>query len=616
MNPALALCVSCGLLAALAAPAAALDAHILTSAAPTRAAAQAATELSDYLGRMTGTTVPIIRGGGATPAAGTAILVGDSDRARALGFSSEDLAPEQIRVKTGDGWVLVMGADRGPTGRELNGTLWAAYELLERLGVRWLWPGPLGEVVPHAPDLTIPPLDVDFTPPIIQRHIRNIRYNERVQRGLDSLGFTREQFEALYEDGPAWFTRQRLGTQGRFSYGHAFGHWWDTYSRDHPDWFALQPDGTRNQGNIGNRSRLCVSNPEVIARAAEEACERLAADPDLFCASISPNDGGRATFCLCDNCRAWDPPEAELVRVWHPTDRDFMVPSLTDRYVRFYSEVAKIVAERFPDRYLGAYAYSAYRLPPVREKLHPNVFIGFVGLGYLNEEARQRDLATWDAWTQAAERFFLRPNLLMGGMGYPALYPRRLVADLKHCFDTGMRVTDFDCCYQHWALQGLNYYVLARFLWDPEIDVDAVITDYCAAGWGPAAAPIREYFDRLEKLIDRVALEGADQGRRDTPEVLPGYYTDEFLAGCRECLEHARELAAGDETILARIAFLETGLDYTRLNRDRILTRAALRAGTGDRAAAEEAQKALDDYYRRMGITWAVNSAYLRFYGF
>ena len=142
--------------------------------------------------------------------------------------------------------------------------------------------------------------------------------------------------------------------------------------------------------------------------------------------------------------------------------------SLTDRYVRFYNAVAEIVAKELPDRKLGAYAYSAYRLPPLHVTLAPNVFIGYVGFTYLNEAEREVARQTWEAWGKAAPGgLFLRPNLFMTGMGFPVFYPHRLGEDLKRCAATGMKVTDFDTCYNHWALGGINYYVTARLIWDP-----------------------------------------------------------------------------------------------------------------------------------------------------
>ncbi|HOX04734.1 MAG TPA: DUF4838 domain-containing protein [Candidatus Paceibacterota bacterium] len=81
---------------------------------------------------------------------------------------------------------------------------------------------------------------------------------------------------------------------------------------------------------------------------------------------------------------------------------------LSDRYVRFYSEVAAIVAREVPGRSLDAYAYSVYRLPPLREKLHPNVILGFVGFSYLNESYREQSREAWQRWSEMASRMLLR----------------------------------------------------------------------------------------------------------------------------------------------------------------------------------------------------------------
>ncbi|MFQ5811307.1 MAG: DUF4838 domain-containing protein, partial [Armatimonadota bacterium] len=83
-----------------------------------------------------------------------------------------------------------------------------------------------------------------------------------------------------------------------------------------------------------------------------------------------------------------------------------------------------------------------------------------------------------------ADRLFLRPNLLHSGKGFPVLFPHKLAKDLRYCAKTGMIVTDFDSCCHHWATNGLNYYVLAKLLWDPEAKVDKLIADYCRAGSG------------------------------------------------------------------------------------------------------------------------------------
>lgn len=592
---------------------------IVLSKQATPAAKMAATELQWHLRQMSGAEVPIAYDDNPPP--GTHILVGDSALTAAHGLDSAQFALEQIVLRVVGSDLIVMGDDAKPSGSQLMGTYLAACELLERvLGVRWLWPGELGTVIPKRSTVTVPSdLSVDFTPPVIRRGIRNIQYNERVQRGLDKLGFTREQFEAVHAAGADWFRRHRIGGSFNGSYGHAFGTWWEQYGAAHPDWFALQPDGTRDQSKSPDRARLCVSNPELIAEIARVKIAELSANPDLDCVSISPNDGGSTTFCTCERCEAWDHPDGPIIQIYWPDapDRRRDHVSLSDRYFKFYSAIAEIVAREHPNRMLGAYAYSAYRTVPIAAPVHPNLLVGFVGLNYMNAEQGEADLQMWRGWLEKANHLFLRPNLLGGGMGWPVNFARRLGQDMKQFIAGGLTVTDFDCCYQHWAQKGLTYYVLAEVLWNPQVDVDELIRDYCQAGWGSAAAEIEQYFLALERKTDEIYHSSSYAGRKDTPEVIAAFYTDEFLNECQGYLDAARQKAAGDQTVLARIDFLQPAVTYARLNRDWRLAQAAVRAGEeGARERYQAAEAAKEKFFQELGISWSINTPYLKFYGF
>ena len=586
---------------------------------PTRAARLAASELQSWLRKVSDATVPILPESQITENTGkTLIFVGDTNQTQALGLNSEDFGLEEFRIRTFPGALVLMGDDQRANGMELSGTLWAVETFAEQfLGVRLLWPGPLGEVVPKQETVELDNINLRHVPSLRQRKIRNIGYNQRVQQGLDDLGWSAEEFKTHHGDSRQWFRFHRIGGSFKGNYGHAFGKYWERFHEDHPDWFALQPDGTRDNSRAsdGDRARLCVSNRGLIEQVAKDRIAELRERPTWDTISISPNDGGRATFCLCESCEAWDAPEGEMIEIWGP-DGPISHVSLTDRYVKFYSAVAEIVAEEFPDRYLGAYAYSAYALPPVHAKLHPNIITGFVGFSYLNEEARQKARESWLKWSQAAKQLFLRPNLLMAGMGFPTVYVHRLAEDLRFCAENGMLFTDFDCCYQHWATDGLNYYVLAKLLSDPGADVHAIIADYCQAGFGPAAENIMKYFRQLEDMTTDLANSNEYEGRKKNPEALAQCYTDEFLANCHALLDEA-DHKADDETVRQRIAFLRKALEYARIRRDWTLARAQARQD--DREAAQrvksiEAER--DAWYQKLGISWALNAAYLRFYGY
>ncbi|MFW5867196.1 MAG: DUF4838 domain-containing protein, partial [Armatimonadota bacterium] len=51
-----------------------------------------------------------------------------------------------------------------------------------------------------------------------------------------------------------------------------------------------------------------------------------------------------------------------------------------------------------------------------------------------------------------------------------------------------------------WGNVGLNFYLAAKMMWDVDTDVHAVLEDYFAGMYGPAFAPMREYFETLRDI--------------------------------------------------------------------------------------------------------------------
>jgi hypothetical protein len=591
------------------------QAVIVTADQPSSAAREAAKVIQANLKRMSGAELPIIaegklkarRQGENLQADGAQaqsfILVGQSKLAAEYGIDSSKLPYEGYQIKTAGNVLLVAGRDSRENGLALTGTRHGAYTLLEQLGFRWLWPGDVGTVVPHNNTVAVAPTDFTDAPALRQRRLRNSvaggaekfspamaggdektkttgpvkLESPRFQAALDTMGFSAETYLKDYESSVDWFVEMGLGSSYELKYTHAYGKLYERFGKTHPEWFALQANGLRTQ--FPSRERLCVSNQGLIEQIAQDKIAELKADPLLDCASISPNDGGSHNFfCMCENCRKLDPTGGPLIRIMYaigPVRQYVDYPSLSDRMVRFYTGIGDIVAKALPDRMVGAYAYSTYRSPPLEAKLAPNVLIGFVGLSYFNEPQRQTDLKRWDAWSRVAHQIFLRPNALLAANGLPAVFTHKLASDIKHCYQSGMIATDFDSIQHHWASRGLNTYVLAKLLWDPSRDVDAIIDDYCQKGFGPAAKPIRSYFDALEKLTDTMAASHAPAGEKDLRDeendwapVRGGFeakfFTPEVTAHLGDLLEQARQASAGDKTILARIDFLAIGLRYAQ----------------------------------------------------
>ncbi len=211
--------------------------------------------------------------------------------------------------------------------------------------------------------------------------------------------------------------------------------------------------------------------------------------------------------------------------------------SLTDRMVKFWNQLALQVSAERPDTRFVVYAYSAYAAPPVRETLDSRIAVGFVSGTYDDDAARRQALADWDAWNKQIQQLYWRPNFLLYGSreGVPAVYIHKLAEDLRGLTDGGLQGADFDSIVHHWATEGINYYVLARLLWDPQQNVNVILQDYCDRGFGPSGDLVKQYFLRIEQITNQVA---ASSGNKLAP------YTSEVCAELRSCWKKPRRWLA------------------------------------------------------------------------
>ena len=482
------------------------------------------------------------------------ILVGESEVAGRLDLTSEGLGPGGIVLKTRGNVLALFGPEAESDGA---GTRHAVVEFLETLGVRYLWPGETGRVLPKSDTITAGPLDVRFTPPIGQRRIRVAGMRERSLSGLARLQLARDEWDEAagqaraMEADAGWTAWQRLGGNIGIGGGHAgagLRGGWDEHGEHHPEWFALQADGTRNQGGTGDRWRLCKSNPELIEFVAAGIIERLDENPNLTCVSLCPNDGGYSSHCLCEGCKRLDPPEAPEVRflvfeqVGKSRRHEIQYPALTDRMVWYWNQVAERVTEVHPHVLFQAEAYSLWSKPPVRERLHPNLVVRYV----------PSETEGWEGWQRAgAKRIYWRPNILLAGRrdGMLHVMVDQLAETMQFMADRGMLATDFDSILHHWSVHGLNYYAAARLNWNPHLTADEILDSYCRPGFGEAAEWVRRYFLEVQRIT-------AEEERT---------YDAGALGRLRGLLDGAGRAAAADADVQARIAFLRMGLNFTEL---------------------------------------------------
>ncbi len=542
---------------------------------------RAAGELAGYIEKTTGARPDIIEGK-PDPVPEHAVWVGCQPVLKTL-FPSIDLDfehPEAILIAANENHLVIAGRDRWDpdhlvaevrderiVGKQQEyGTVNAVYTFLQKyLGVRWLWPGELGEDIVEKDTVALAPFEYRYHPQIRARggvfHFSSLG-NRGYGRSHDWSRRQRLQLDSLHQPG-----------------GHAFGDWWTRFHAQHPDYFALQPDGTRSGFPRPKYAKLCQSNPAVWEQWLDDVEAQLKKDPTQTVFSGAPNDSWLSGHCVCETCSAWDHPDGEP-RMFHWKGMHREHVALSDRHVTFANRLARRLKDRYPHRdyHVLMPAYGHSRPVPVEAVPADNVIISsvanFFGRTHLKDRGSTRGTThreQFAGWGNVARHLMWRPNTGSPAgwqQGLPDLSVGQTIEDLKFVAEHHGIGIFIDSVWEHWATQGPQYYVMAQLTWDPRRDGRAVLDDYYHRGFGPAAEEVKACFARLERAREAF---GDEYGYGAAVSDLPGLYTDELLA---EADAHLRRAAAGlddgPDRYRRRVEFVRAGLTYTKLQVENI----------------------------------------------
>jgi len=590
------------------------------------------------------------------------IFVGATRTATAAGLPVGKLAGEEHVVKTVGNGLYLFGGDGDTTYDEvfryndsgdswdvaMRGTLYAVYDFLENeMGVKWLWPGETGEVVPKRAALKVGGIYRRAREPLESRFFHGKKCKVKT-------GFTSDEAaERFYHGQRKFLLRQRHGTKRKFAANHSFQTWWKQYGKEHPEYFNMLPNGKRMPHRAPQLCTMCVSEPGVWNRRVDEWCEwwKKAAKerhPPYPWVNCCDNDG--TALCTCPRCRSWDGPDPRFEKsdYWNGNvAKDFdekylgkkltglglsngsrwTIPryamwsdekaaSVSDRYVRFYNEVAALARRYCPEAKAVGYAYVNYIDPPLKTRVGPDTVIIFVPRSYFpyDEVESANFRRQWGGWHRmGAERMVLRPNYMLAGGNHPIDTARRIVDDFAFAYTNGMIICQQDSITGAWSAQAMHLYALSRMMRDPLRGYEKAREDMLA-GFGAAAPAVNRYFDRIEANSARWTYESYramglknitgnlnDVGGsfRNPNAILADFFDEEFFKDGYEFLDEGIQSAAGDEEVVARIEFLRKGLRDTELGRNCRIAQKASDADPDDKAkkaAYDAAFKALVDY--------------------
>lgn len=557
---------------------------------PTPTAQYAADELVKHVKKATGVLLKTVNESQLTEDLHTRVYIGETSSALLHGIDAKSLPRETFVMRSVGNDLFIVGKEElGDPMDEKNpyvGTLFGVYELLEEyLGIRWLWPGELGTYVPKKSTIDIGSVNQMHAPSL---NFRRMRWHiiGRVARGGElsnedaRYGFSADVALSYGREVGILFRRNRLGgLDSKLPSGHTAIGWWDKYSKEHPEWFALRTDGVRGNPRPDRKIQqvpLCVSNEEV----QDFIISQWNGKSTLV---VGPID--QVGRCSCHKCRAWDgpqpidPPWFAKLMYTNPPKNDVFYGQTSDRYARFWKILQEKARKRNPDVILSvSFLYeNEFTAPLTGIKLNKNISGEFVQwrdphLRYfpMPEEALDWIKEQWLGWKATGMRMSYRPNYMHDGYVLPHFDTRQSGEFFKFAFENGMEGAEFDSYTGQWATQGLKLYLHMRLMNKPELEVEEIRQEYFSA-FGPAARSVERYCEYWENyakehmlnIIEKLSI----RRYANYPVEAHRAFPDAVFNPAALILVQALQEAGMDSSpeFAERVKFLQVGLQHARL---------------------------------------------------
>ncbi len=507
----------------------------------------AAGELNYHLGKMSGATLAIVHTSDPRAVKGPAIVLGAL--AVKMGAEPAGTTPsrEGFRLLT-SGEALLIG------GESDEAALFGAYAVLERLGVDWVMPGEIGEVIPVRRTVVAPDLDESQRPDFAMRRLW-------YRGGADIVTKADKARMAL------WSRRQRAGSF-KPVVAQTAGHNWPAFIKRHkaafdadPSLYALRRDA---QGRLVRRGpQIETTDPRIAAMMAQDI-------RDTFEKKRWPKDKAVGFPIGPADTAGYSLSPESVAAGAGVVDPITGEPDQTDLLVKLANDVLAALGPEYPNVHVGFYSYGAHGGFPRRYTPDPRVGVIFAPinfsryLGLTDETSRSQPLyrAVFDQWAALARR-----------QGNPMLYrgynwnlaenmlPYSKLAiwgeELRYYRDAGVQGLNVEAT-KAWGVNGPGDWLFMKLAWDADQDWRALLAEYCAKAFGDGAEPMRRY---LLRLTETQRAAGQEAG---SYHAIPLIFDQAFVDAARADIAEAESLAklpAEKE----RIGYFRSGVDLLEL---------------------------------------------------
>jgi len=480
---------------------------------------QAAEMIQSHIQKMTGCLIPIEAGG--DPSGEHLIFLSPATRGDDMSaiVPGGDLEEDGFSIRTDGSRLFIAG------GRE-KGLLYGVHTLLEDYWGCRRWSAEEMDI-PLKKTLRLPFIDRTEAPFFRHREIH-----------------MPDTFDSGYADWHKLDNRDVRSSEWGM-WVHTFDDLVppDRYFKEHPEYYS-EINGVRVPD-----AQLCLANPDVFMRVVEGLRERMADRPEAKYWSVSQND----TYypCQCEECRK--------------LEEQYGGPS--GAILHFVNRVAR----EFPDKIISTLAYQYSRPAPVgiRPEKNVNIMLCTIELNRsrpiaedplsadfrkdIEDWGRLTDnIILWDYVVQFRNLIDPFPNLrvLKPNIRFFAANNVRLMFQQG---SGGLR-SEF---------HRLRTYLIAKLLWDPEADVDALMDDFLSGYYGPAAPFIQRYIrimhDALEETNGDLGIYGYPWDGAET------YLRPELIREYGNLFDRAAAAVEGHPDFARRVEFARLPLEFAVL---------------------------------------------------
>ena len=408
--------------------------------------------LSAYIEKSAVAKLPVITEPGIKLAA-TQIYLGKTAFFDTSGITASKLNDQGFLIAAHAGSIIIYGK----TDAAIE---FGIYDFLERyLGIRWLFPGELGEYIPKHQNIIIPDGIIIDNPAFLSRAISPF------SKTGDQKNYT-------------WARRSRMISTIDFHHYLNLIFPPEKYGRSNPE-FYREVNGKRRvpADKATTDWQPCVSQPGTVNIAAEHINQIFKINPALISRSLGCNDNGG--FCECAACMG---NSNKLNSVG--------IPSRSEAYYKWCNQVIAKVHQSYPDKYLGMLAYADVIEPPdfkLDNSLVP--YICFDRMIWIDPSIREAGQALNRRWSEKAANLGWY-DYIYGSTNYviPRLYFNYMAEYLRFGYSQNVKYYYAEAYPSADWNEGPKLYLAFKLLWNPNLDVDAVLKEWCECAVGKMAA--------------------------------------------------------------------------------------------------------------------------------